>query len=74
MTGDRPLTDSERGRLRLIITGPTDNVMRANQWCEENGAEIQFEEGRFEAVRGGEVLATATDLGVLLGKLERPGP
>ena len=42
---DAPLTDAELASLRLIISGPTDNVVRANAWCEEHGAEIQFEDG-----------------------------
>jgi hypothetical protein len=72
MTGnDKPLTDAEREKLRLIIGDAPDNVARARDWCEQHGAEISFSDHRYTCRRGAEVLATALDLAVLLGKLER---
>ncbi len=47
--------------------------MRASEWCREHGAEIQFSDGQYICRRGAELLATARDLSVLVGKLERLG-
>ncbi len=49
-------------------------MARASQWCEQHGAEIEFSDGRYTCLRGGEVLATAMDLAVLMAKLERLAP
>ena len=68
---DRPITDAERRQLRLIIGDAPDNVARARLWCERHGAEISFADHQYTCRRGAEVLATATDLAVLVSKLER---
>jgi hypothetical protein len=68
---DPPLSDAQLAKLKLIIGDTADTVHRANTWCQQHGAEIEFEDGRYTCSRGGQVLATARDLGVLVGKLER---
>jgi hypothetical protein len=68
---DKPLTAAERASLRLIIGDAPDSVVRAERWCTAHGAQIAFTDGQYTCRRGTEVLATALDLAVLLGKLER---
>jgi hypothetical protein len=58
----------------MHLVTPPDNVLAAQRWCEQHpGTWIDFEDGRFIARRGREVIVTAPDLAVLLGKLERDG-
>lgn len=75
---EKPLTDAERDKLRLIIGDTPDLVARAFAWCQRNNAEVQFGKDQFICHRGAEVLASARDLGVLVAELERmeaePGP
>ena len=71
---DKPLTETEREELRLIIGTVPDSVARSRAWCEANDAQITIEAGRFHARRGSDTLATALDLETLLDKLERMEP
>ena len=76
---DEPITHAEMAELERIIrpsrfrlidaAAAPDNVQRARQWCQQHGAEIEFGDGLYTCTRDGEVLATAMDLAVLLGKL-----
>ena len=71
MTADKPLTETERVELRLIIGTVPDSVARANRLCAALGAQFAVESDRFYARRGKETLAEAMHLDTLCDRLER---